>query len=106
MTTTCVDVEILGQVFQIKCPEHEVESLKQAAKLLEEKFNRMRDSGAIISNDKMAVITSLNFAHQVLLLEQKSQQMIQEVNQRVHELQVKVETALAKNAQREFVSAE
>lgn len=106
MNKISVNIDILGKTYQVNCPENEVESLKQAAQLLEEKMKSTRESGAILSNDRIAVITSLNLVHQIMLLEQQSSQFMQTIQQRLYDIQGKVDAALAENAQMELPSAE
>jgi cell division protein ZapA len=106
MNKISVSIEILGKTYQINCPEHEVDSLKKSAKMLEERMGQTRGNGVLLSHDKIAVITSLNLAHQILLLEQHAQQYTQSLHQRLQELQNKVDNALAQNAQMELASAE
>lgn len=106
MNKMTVDINILGKIYQVKCPEAEVESLKKAAEMLENKMQHTRDKGVMLSNDRIAVITSLNLTHQVMLLEQKTSHFTQTIHEKLHDLQNKIETALAHNAQMELASAE
>lgn len=108
MNKTTVSIEILGKIYQIKCPPEEIESLKKAAKLLEEKMRATREDSHIVSNDndKVAVITSLNLIHQVTLLEQQLAYHTQTTHQRLQKIQDKVEIALAQHAQMELTPAE
>lgn len=103
--TTETSIEIMGKAYQIKCPETEVNSLQCAAQYLEEKMRLIRASG-ILNLDRIAIITALNIAHQLLMLEQQKNQHAQLINQRLTELQSKVENALAQGGQMELRSAE
>jgi cell division protein ZapA len=98
-------IEIMGKSYQIKCPESEVNALRRSAQYLEEKMRIMRESG-VLSVDRVAVITALNVIHQLLTLEQQKSHYTQTINQRLLELQSKVENALAQTAQMELQSAE
>lgn len=98
-------VEILGKSYQIKCPESEVNSLKRAADYLENTMRAMREAG-VLSLDKVAIITALNVIHQWQTLEQQKHHYVQSVNQRLLDLQSRVEHALAQTAQMELQSAE
>ena len=98
-------VEILGKSYQIKCPESEVTSLKRAADYLESRMRTMREAG-VLSVDKVAVITALNVIHEWQSLEQQKHHFVQSVNQRLLDLQSRVENALAENAQMELLTAE
>lgn len=101
--TTDTSIEIMGKTYQIKCPETEINSLQRAAQYLEEKMRLIRASG-VLSLDRVAIITALNVAHQLLMLEQQKNQHAQLINQRLTELQNKVESALAQHAQMELRS--
>lgn len=98
-------IKIMDKVYQIKCPESEINSLQQAAQYLEEKMRVMRDAG-VLSADRIAIITALNIVHQLLTLEQQKNITFQSINQRLQSLQSKVESALAQTAQLELQSAD
>jgi cell division protein ZapA len=104
-TQDTTSVEIMGRIYQIKCPEEDVSSLRRAAEYLHEKMRHMRETG-VLSVDRVAVITALNIVHQLLTLEQHKNQDLQLINQRLSALQDKVEEALLKPAEVEFQSAE
>lgn len=106
MNKTTINIEILGKTYPIKCPEHEVESLQKAAKLLEEKMNHTKETAHLLSHDRIAVITSLNLAHQIMLLEQHTHQYMQSIHHKLQNLQTKIDSALARDAQMELASAE
>jgi cell division protein ZapA len=98
-------VEIMGKTYQIKCPPAEVNSLQRAAQYLEEKMRMMREAGTF-SIDRVAIITALNIVHQLLMVEQQKNHHFQSINQRIHELQARVEQALSQNAQMELETAD
>jgi cell division protein ZapA len=103
--TVGASVEIMGKTYQIKCPQTEIKSLQRAAQYLEEKMRMMREAG-ILSVDRVAIITALNIVHQLLMVEQQKNHHFQSINQRLHDLQAKVEQALAQNLQMELQTAE
>lgn len=103
--TPDTSVEIMGRIYQIKCPEEDVPSLRRAADYLQEKMRNMRETG-VLSVDRVAVITALNIVHQLLTLEQNKNQDLQLINQRLSAIHNKVEQALLEPAQMEFQSAE
>ena len=98
-------IEILGKTYQIKCPDSEVDALQKAAGYLEEKMQQVRHSG-ITQMDKIAVIAALNVAYQLLNFDSIKQDAMQNINQRLQDLQTKVEEALVPNVQSELLTAE
>lgn len=100
-----ITIQLLGKEYQIKCPEAETNALQRAAQYLEEKMRLTGESG-IISLDRIAIIAALNVSHQLLMLEQQKNQHAHSVNNRLTDLQSKIETALAQNKQMELLPAE
>jgi len=66
---TGTTVEVLGKIYQLKCPENEIAPLQNAAKYLEEKMQEVRNVNHVLSIDRIAVIAALNMTHQLLALE-------------------------------------
>ncbi len=91
MTETTI--EILGKAYQIKCPTDAISSLQDAAHYLEDRMRKLRDNSGIANLDRLAVIAALNAVHQLLQIEQDKETHIQLINQRLHSLQDKLESA-------------
>lgn len=102
--TADISIQIMGKVYQVKCPQTEVNALQCAAQYLEEKMRLTREAG-IISFDRVAMITALNVAHQLLTLEQQKNQHAHAINQRLIGLQDKIDNALVQNMKLEIQSA-
>lgn len=99
-------VEILGRIYYVKCPSSEMEELQQAAKYVEEKLNIVCESSQVIGLDRIAIITALNMAHELLALKRKENHYSQVVNQKLYDLKNKVDEALFRHAQMEFPATE
>ncbi|MHB1948379.1 MAG: cell division protein ZapA [Gammaproteobacteria bacterium] len=104
--TTEITIKILGKSYQIKCPEDEASALQEAAFYLEKKMRETRDTSKVLSIDRIAVITALNMAHQLLELETQAIEKAHAIQQRLRDIQNKVDTALVRHAQLELTSAE
>lgn len=94
-------IEVLGKKMQIKCQESQVSALQKAAQLLHEKMIYFRTQG-VLEFDKMAVIAALNFAHQLLNFEAQKENHLQNINQRLSDLQNKVDHALEQMELQEY----
>ncbi len=104
--TVDTSVEVLGKTYNVKCPEHEVGALQHAAQFLEEQMRVLRESGHVLSSDKIIVTTALNIAHQLLVLEHKFIKQNQDTEERLTLLNAKLESALANSARREINASE
>lgn len=102
--TVGVSIEIMDKIYQVKCPQEDVHSLQHAAQYLEEKMLVMRQTGTL-SVERIAIITALNIVHQLLMTEQQKNHHFQSINQRLHDLHLKIDQAIAENAQMELETA-
>ena len=101
--TVTTTIEILGKLYPVKCPESELKSLEQAAAYLNQKMGDVKDSGKAINFERIAIITALNIAHQFLKIDQQKSTMVNKINQRIVQLQEKVDIAINKSLQTELI---
>ena len=101
--TVTTTIEILGKLYPVKCPESELKSLEQAAAYLNQKMGDVKDSGKAINFERIAIITALNIAHQFLKIDQQKSTMMNKINQRIVQLQERVDTAINKSLQTELI---
>lgn len=95
VTTT---IEILGKIYPVRCSEAEVGSLQMAAKLLNQKMSEVQESGKAINLERIAIITALNMANQLLQIDNQKTSVMQRINHRLQQLQSKVDSVLADEA--------
>tara|TARA_R110000868_G_scaffold108769_6_gene296643 strand:+ start:1421 stop:1750 length:330 start_codon:yes stop_codon:yes gene_type:complete len=100
MTTT---IEILGKPYPVRCSESEVTSLQKAADLLNQKMKEVQDSGKAINLERIAIVTALNMANQLLQTDNQKSSVMQKINQRLMQLQEKVELSLGGEVQSELI---
>lgn len=60
-----VCVRILDKEFQVACKPDEKEALLSAAGELDSRMRKVRNSGAIIGIDRIAVMVALNLCHEL-----------------------------------------
>jgi cell division protein ZapA len=61
-----LDITILGREFKVACKENERDELSEAVALLDKRMREIRDAGKVTGTDRIAVMTALNFAHELL----------------------------------------
>jgi cell division protein ZapA len=96
-----VTIKILDKEFRIACPESERDSLLASAHYLNTRMKEVRDSG-VVGQDRIAVMTALNMAHDLLAQKGKSENYVKSMSSRIQSLQEKIETALTHNKQLEL----
>lgn len=92
-----VTVRILDREYQIACREDEREDLRAAAEFVHERMREVRSRGNVIGTDRVAVLTALNIAHELLAL-REVEGSCERMRDRVSELQERVAAALAADA--------
>lgn len=101
--TVTTSIEILGKIYPVRCSEAEASSLQLAAKFLNQKMSEVQESGKAINLERIAIITALNMANQLLQIDNQKTSLMQRINQRLQQLQNKVEGALADEVQSELI---
>jgi len=61
-----VDVNIMGRDFTVSCTDEERPGLINAVNFLDKKMRDIRDSGKVVGAERIAIMTALNLAHELL----------------------------------------
>ncbi len=61
-------VSIFGREYPVACPSGEENALLHSAKFVDNEMRKVRESGKVIGSDRIAVMVSLNIAHELLIL--------------------------------------
>ncbi len=93
-TPSTLTLELLGRPYQIRCQDNEIAALQKAAQYLNNSMKTLPSSGKVLSPEKLAVMAALNLATQILELQEQMSQHLHFVNQRLGNLQSKLEYAL------------
>ena len=96
-------IEILGRLYPIRCQEAELNSLQAAAEFLNEKMSAVQESGKAINLERIAIITALNIAHQFLQMDEQKSNLMDKINQRISQIQDRLDSAMHKPAQTELI---
>jgi len=65
-SVTTVSVKILDKEYQVSCPQDEVDALTAAARHVDGQMRQIRESGKVFGLDRIAVMTALNLANELL----------------------------------------
>lgn len=91
-----VTVKILEKDYLVACPEDERIALEEAARYLDEKMKASRDGGKLLGSERIAVMTALNIAHEVLELKRQEALHTGSVNDGMRRMAGKIELALGR----------
>lgn len=94
--TVNTTIEILDKLYPIRCLESESKMLQQAAEYLNQKMSEVQASGKAINLERIAIITALIITNEYLQMDQK-------INQQITSLQDKLDGAINKKRQAELI---
>ncbi len=97
-----VTISILEKEYLISCNEDEREPLLTAVSYLNSKMLDMKNSGRVIGSERIAVMTALNLAHELLAYKQENDDYTTNVDTAIQRLQSKIDEALIKGRQMEI----
>jgi len=61
-----INISILDKDYKVACPPGEQSALLESARFLDSKMREVRDAGTIMGSERIAVITALNMANDLL----------------------------------------
>ena len=99
-------IEILGKYYPIRCPETELQALQEAATFLNSKMKEVQDAGKVVNLERIAIITALNIAYLYLQQDQQKTSLMGKINQKIAQLQDKLDIAINKPLQAELIYSE
>lgn len=85
-----INISILDKDYKVACPAGEQAALLESAKFLDGKMREVRDSGTIMGAERIAVITALNLANDLL----SSSNVDKELQPRLKNLESKISRVL------------
>jgi len=94
-----VSIRILEKEYMVACPHEERSALLDAAEFLNGKMREIRDSGKVVSLDRVAVMAALNLAHELLKLQDKDRRSETEQGNRVRAVRERIDSALRRGKQ-------
>ncbi|MFU8814223.1 MAG: cell division protein ZapA [Pseudomonadales bacterium] len=96
---TTVSVKILDKEYQVSCPQDEVDALTSSARYLDQQMRQIRESGKVFGLDRIAVMTALNLANELLQKRGAVEGATREANEMVKHLTYRITEALAEHKQ-------
>jgi len=89
-----VVVRILEREYRVMCAPDERRELMESALFLDQQMREIRDSGRISSMDKIAVMSALNLAEEVLTLRRQLAEREEQVDRRIQQMAIELDRSL------------
>jgi cell division protein ZapA len=87
-------LRILDKEYRVSCAPDEEDGLRESGRLLDQRMREIRQAGRVIGTDRIAVMTALNLAHELLEFHRERDQLSESFGRRIKALREKVEVAL------------
>ena len=97
-----INISILDKDYKVACPVGEQSALLESARFLDHKMREVRDSGNIMGSERIAVITALNMANDLLRTSTLDKDIGPELPPRLKDLETKVSRVLEQARQLEI----
>ena len=99
---TRVSVRVLDREYQGAWPAEERSDLLDSAEYLDAKMREVRDTGKVVGLDRIAVISALNIANELIKMRHGGGSLDGDLGARLRGMRERVETALEKSKQLEL----
>ncbi|MES2604038.1 MAG: cell division protein ZapA [Pseudomonadota bacterium] len=94
MAAPSITIAVLGRDYMIACPPEEEESLRRAARYLDQQMEQMKNRSASLTYEKIAVLAALNITHDFLKLSQEANSSENASLRDIKQLEKKIDNAL------------
>ncbi len=92
--TETLDVIILDQEFRVACPEDERAELLETVAYLDKKMREVRDTGKVVTLERIAIMAALNITHELLTTRLGAGFDLGEFKRRISSMQATIESTL------------
>jgi cell division protein ZapA len=89
-----ISVRLLDREYQVACPPDQRTELLDSAEFLDARMREVRDSGTAVGLDRIAVISALNLANELIRMRREGTSLDLELGSRLKDLRERVEMAL------------
>ncbi len=89
-----LDVTILDREFRVVCSEAERSELLDAVAYLDKKMHEIRDIGKIVTIERIAIMSALNIAHELLTTRLGSGFDMSEFKRRIEYMEATIDAVL------------
>jgi cell division protein ZapA len=101
MSSSAIDITLLGRTYSVACPSGQEAALRAVAHKLEQQLTSLRSRSNNLSREDLAIMAALNFGHELYEEQRKNQDYMQQMDDRIRLLQRTVEQALVERSHKD-----
>ena len=96
MSDNAVKIHIMDKEYLVSCPKDEQDALLESARYLNDRMTDIRESGRVVGIDRIAVMTALNMAHDIIALDRNGGGEAGSCGERIRSLNARIGEAMDK----------
>ncbi|WP_028771471.1 cell division protein ZapA [Shewanella waksmanii] len=101
MSSHAIEISLLGRAYSIACPAGQESALRQVADKLEKQLSSLKSRTNNLSREEIAIMAALNIGYELLEEQQKNQDYIKQMDDKIGLLQSTLEDALVERSSKE-----
>lgn len=98
-TAEPVDIQILGRLIRVNCPEEQKQALALSADDLNKRLQELKQRTKVTNTEQLALIVALNMVNELAQERRKTQEYAASMEQRIRMLQSTIEQVLVEQGQ-------
>ncbi|QLE86656.1 cell division protein ZapA [Shewanella sp. Scap07] len=98
MSSHAIEISLLGRTYSIACPTGQESALRQVADKLEKQLSSLKSRTNNLSREEIAIMAALNIGYELLEEQQKNQDYIKQMDDKIGLLQSTLEDALVERS--------
>ncbi|ABV38283.1 protein of unknown function DUF710 [Shewanella sediminis HAW-EB3] len=98
MSSHAIEISLLGRTYSIACPPGQEGALQHVAQNLEQQLSSLKTRTNNLSREEIAIMAALNIGYELLEEQQKNQDYIKQMDDKIGLLQSTLENALVERS--------
>lgn len=98
MSNSAIDITLLGRTYSIACPVGQENALRAVAQKVEQQLTSLKARTNSLSREEIAIMAALNIGYELFEEQQKNQDYMKQMNERIGLLQSTLEHALVERS--------
>jgi cell division protein ZapA len=90
-----IDFKVMGREFRVTCPDNEERQLLEAVAYVDRRMLEMRDKSKVIGLERIAIMTALSIASELLHTKVPGGVDVAEFKRRINSMQASIDSAIA-----------
>ncbi|QSX37946.1 cell division protein ZapA [Shewanella sedimentimangrovi] len=101
MSSSAIEITLLGRTYSIACPTGQEQALRAVANKVEQQLSSLKAKTNSLSREELAIMAALNIGHELYQEQKKNQDYMQQMDERIRLLQSTLEHALVERSRKE-----